>query len=124
MENPIKALRRYITRYVNLRMEEFRLEALKRVVNITGYFVFGIIIFFLAIIMLAFAAFGLAEYLGDVFNSRFAGYFAVSGVFLIFILILLALKRKIFNLVGGKLLWMLTQPRKPRADEDEDEFND
>ena len=120
MENPIKALRKYVAHYINLRFQEFRLEALERVVNVMGYLIFGAITFFLIMIMFGFAAFGFAEYLCDLFQSRTAGYFAVAGFVLLLLIIMFMVKKSIFKLVGGKILWLLTQERK-KADQDEDE---
>jgi hypothetical protein len=115
---PIRAIRSYITRYVNLRFQEFRLEALERVVNVMGYLIFGAVVFFLGMVMFGFIAFGLAEYLCAVFDSRTAGYFAVAGVLFILLLLMLAVRRKIFNLIGGKILWILTKP-KDKSNEEE-----
>lgn len=118
MENPIRAIRSYITRYVNLRFQEFRLEALERVVNVMGYLIFGAVVFFLGMVMFGFIAFGLAEYLCAVFDSRTAGYFTVAGVFLLLLLVLFALRKKIFNLIGGKILWILTKPKDKNNEEE------
>lgn len=116
MENPIRAIRSYLTRYVNLRFQEFRLEALERVVNVMGYLIFGAVVFFLGMVMFGFIAFGLAEYLCAVFDSRTAGYFTVAGIFFLLMLLMLSIRKKIFNLIGGKILWILT---KPKDDSDE-----
>ncbi len=124
MENPIKALRKYVTHYINLRFQEFRLEALERTVNVMGYFIFGAVAFFLMMIMFGFAAFGFAEYLCDVFKSRTAGYFAVAGIILIILIVLFLLKKTILRIVGGKILQLLTQPRKREDRFEEDEEDD
>lgn len=119
MENPIKALRQYITHYINLRFQEFRLEALERIVNVMGYFIMGAVAFFLVMVMFGFAAFGLAEWLCYVFNSRTLGYFAVSGIVLVFLLLLLLLRKTLFKFLGGKILWILTKPRNNKEEEHE-----
>lgn len=122
MENPIKALRQYVTRYINLRFQEFRLEGLERMVNVMGYLIFGAIAFFLGMVMFGFAAFGLAEWLCYIFDSRTLGYFTVAGFFLLLLIILFIFKNSIFRLVSGKILWVLTKPRtKHQYEEDEDE---
>lgn len=121
LENPIKALRKYVTHYINLRFQEFRMEALERVVNVMGFFIFGAIVFFLMMVMFGFAAFGFAEYLCDVFKSRTAGYFAVAGIILLLLIIMILMKKFIFRVVGGKMLSLLTQPHKREVEEDDDD---
>lgn len=120
MENPIKALRQYITHYINLRFQEFRLEALERIVNVMGYLIMGAVAFFLVMVMFGFAAFGLAEWLCYVFNSRTLGYFTVSAVILLLLFLLFLLRKNLFRFLGGKILWILTKPRNEKEADHED----
>jgi len=118
LENPIKALRQYITHYLNLRFQEFRLEALERIVNVMGYLIMGAVAFFLIMVMFGFAAFGLAEWLCYVFNSRTLGYFTVSAVILLLLILLFLFRRNLFRMLGGKILWILTKSRNDDKEEE------
>lgn len=53
-------------------------------------------VFFAAIFILFFAGMGLSIYLSKVLNSLFWGYFLVAAVYLVLIVILFMLRKKIF----------------------------
>ena len=108
-----------ISRYVKLRVEEVRLESLERVVTLMGFVAFASLAFIFVFSMFCFGLLGLATYLGILFNNPTAGYLAIAGIMLIFIIVLIALKKKLINAVGGAMLAILT---KPKRDKDYDEI--
>lgn len=117
MENPISALKAYITRYISLRIQEVRLEALERVVNVMGYLVYASIAFVIFFAMFCFSALGLAEFLSTLFDSKTAGYLSIAGLMLLFLCIMFFFKKNIMRFLAGKFIWLLT---KPRDDDDDD----
>lgn len=120
MENPVKSIKAYLTQYVNLRFTELRLEGLERLVNVLGFFIFGAFIFFLSLLIFGFAAFGLAEWLCYMLDSRTAGYFAVAGVVFVFVILLFLFKKAILSALSGKILWEITKPREKKQEEEDD----
>lgn len=118
MENPISALKAYITRYISLRVQEVRLEALERMVNVMGYMVYASIAFVIVFAMFCFGALGLAEFLSAIFDSKTAGYLSIAGLMLVFLCIMFFFKKNIMRFLTGKFVWLLTQSR------DEDDEND
>jgi amino acid transporter len=117
LENPISALKAYITRYISLRIQEVRLEALERVVNVMGYLVYASIAFVIFFAMFCFSALGLAEFLSALFDSKTAGYLSIAGLMLLFLCIMFFFKKNIMRFLAGKFIWLLT---KPRDDDDDD----
>ncbi|WP_124634821.1 hypothetical protein [Taibaiella sp. KBW10] len=118
MENPITALKAYITRYISLRVQEVRLEALERVVNVMGYLIYASVAFLFVFAMFCFGALGLAEFLSAVFESKTMGYLSIAGLMLLFLFVLFLFKKNIMRFLTGKFIWLLTKSR----DEDEDEI--
>jgi len=117
LENPISALKAYITRYIGLRIQEVRLEALERMVNVMGYMVYATIAFVIVFTMFCFSALGLAEFLSALLDSKTAGYLSIAGLMLIFLCIMFFFKKNIMRFLAGKFIWLLT---KPRDDDDDD----
>lgn len=85
--------REYISDYLSAEAELFKLRLVdKLTVLYTGVVTNVIIIGFLTM-MLLFASVALALWLGDVLNSLPLGFFCVSGIYLLLMLVFLALRR-------------------------------
>lgn len=121
MKNPFQSIKEKIVQYLQLRYEHFRLEVLERIVNVMGYFAFIIVALFFFFFSLIFIGFGLAEWLSSLFNSRTAGYFSTGGIFLLASLLVLWLSRHIIRFFAGKMALLLTQPRKSKSSEEEED---
>jgi hypothetical protein len=125
LKNPFSLLKDKITQYIQLKFELIRLEVIERLVNVMGYFAFVIIAIFLFFFLGFFIFLGIAEVLGDAFSSPAMGYFATAGIILILVILIVMCSRFIIRLFAGRMVAMLTKPkRKPKNnkdDEDEDE---
>ena len=67
----------------------------QKTVAVTAGLINTIFIYLLLILFLLFAAIGLAWWLGDLLNNHAAGFFIVSGIFGLFVLLLIMMKKKI-----------------------------
>lgn len=73
---------------------------------------------FLTCLVLIFVGFGIAEAFSSWFDSRAAGYFAASGVFVVFIVVVALCRRAIMSALAGVFVKMMTD------DEDGDDAED
>ena len=70
-------------------------KATKLATNVVSGLLAGIVTLFLFIITLFFIGMGLAWWLANLLNSIPAGFFIVAGVFILLIVLLIVLRRKI-----------------------------
>lgn len=63
-------------------------------INVSSVILNAIIIYVAVVFVLLFAAAGLAWWIGDLLNSRAAGFFIVAGLFLIVTLLIILLRKK------------------------------
>lgn len=121
MKNLLKNLRENITHYIQLRIAAIRLEAVDRISNVMGYFTFILIVAFLFFFAFLYFSFGLAAWLGDLFNSRYAGMFCTGGIIVLVAVITILLNKPIVRFFAGKLaVIMLIKRSKEKDEEDED----
>lgn len=109
MSKIFNSLRDKIVQYISLRIEDFRLEVIERIVNLLGYFIFTILAIFFFFIVLIFTSFGLAQWLSNIFNSQIGGYFATAGIFLVLTIIVVLNARIIIRFFAGKMVAILTK---------------
>lgn len=107
-------MKELISRYVKLRVEEVRLESLERVVTLMGFVAFASLAFIFVFTMFCFGLLGLGTYLGRLFDNPTAGYLTIAGIMLVFIIILIAIKKKLINMVAGAMLAILTKPKRDK----------
>jgi len=67
----------------------------QKATNITSSVMAAVTTLFLFMITLVFLGIGVAWWLGDVVNSRAAGFFIVAGLFILIMVLLVVLRKKI-----------------------------
>lgn len=88
-------LKDHVGEYVNTYTQIAKARAVRGASNATAGIAIGITAFFFAFFFLFFIGFGLGWWLGNVFDSRAGGFFAVAGFFLLLCVLLFALRRKV-----------------------------
>lgn len=111
MSKTFNSLKEKIVQYIRLRLEDFRLEVIERIVDLLGYFIFTMLALFFLFIVLIFTSFGLAEWLSSIFNSQIGGYFATAGIFLILTIIVALNAPVIIRFFAGKMVAILTKKK-------------
>lgn len=101
-----------VTQYFQIRFEELRLEIFERIVRVAGYILFVLVSIFFMVISLVFLGFGLAAYLGDVFNSMPLAYLTTFGVFFLLGLLLLLVRRSIIKLFASRLINIMSNNKE------------
>jgi len=69
----------------------------KKVSDVASVVVNSVLIFFISLCMLLFISFAGAWWLGDVTNSRALGFLLVAGFYLLIILVLVLMRKKIIS---------------------------
>jgi len=77
-------------------------------INIASAVINGVVICFLGLFTFLFVGFGLAWWLGNLVNSRVAGFFITAGIFAVIMVILIMMRKKIIfpflrNLITRKI---------------------
>lgn len=73
------------------------LRLTKKVSDVASVVVNSVLIFFISLCMLLFISFAGAWWLGDVTNSRALGFLLVGGFYLLIILVLVLMRKKIIS---------------------------
>ncbi len=95
LKTKVNHLKDHVGDYVNTYVQIAKARAVKGASTATAAITIGITAFFFAFFFLFFIGFGLGWWLGDLFENRAAGFFAVAGFFLLLCVILFALRRKV-----------------------------
>lgn len=95
LKTKINRLKKHVGDYVSTFTQIAKAKAVREVSNATAGIVIGIAAFFFAFFFLFFIGFGLGWWLGTLFNNMAAGFFAVAGFFLLLIVLMFALRKKL-----------------------------
>lgn len=108
----INSLKEKIALYLQLRFEDFRLEALERTSKISGTLVFIMMIFIFCFAGFCFICFGLAEAMSVWLNSKAYGYFATGGIMFFIAVLFILLRRPLKRFVAGNVIAIITDSSK------------
>lgn len=104
LKTKVNHLKDHVGDYVNTYVQIAKARAVRGASNTTAGIVIGITAFFFAFFFLFFIGFGLAWWLGNIFDNRAAGFFAVAGFFLLLCALLFALRKKVIVPMIRKML--------------------
>jgi hypothetical protein len=93
--NPTLQTVDYIKTYVNLKLDIFLLNISKKMSNAAGYFVFAIILGFIALFISLFLSLSLAAWLADVLNMPGMGNLIVSAIYIFLGFIVFTFREKL-----------------------------
>lgn len=96
---PAEDLAREAREYVDLKLDDLKLRAVKGLSVSLGRVLAMIGVLFAASVVMLALAFGLILWLGDAIGSYAGGAFIVAGIFAVVAAVLFALRKKLF--VGG-----------------------
>lgn len=107
-----------ITQGIGDKIQSVKLDFIDKTSGILGYILFSFIAIFIALSVLLFIGFAIAEGFSDLFGSHAWGYLATAGLFLILVMVLFAFRQKFVDQFAGIFIRMLTQQQD---DDDDDE---
>lgn len=94
-KNPAYHTVNHLKSYINLKLDILLLSISKKLSNAAGYFVFAIIIGFIALFISLFLSLSLSEWLADVLNMPGMGNLIVSLIYIILGLIIYKFREKL-----------------------------
>lgn len=94
MANTISDTIHKLKEYVDVKTEQIKLLVLARVSAVLSNAIAISIILLFTFFLVFFLTFGIANYLNDVLESSHLGYFAISGCYLLIIIIVMILAKR------------------------------
>jgi Putative Actinobacterial Holin-X, holin superfamily III/Protein of unknown function (DUF2839) len=95
LKTKINRLKDHVGDYANTYVQIAKARAAKGASTATAGIVVGITAFFFLFFILFFVGFGLGWWLGNVFENRAAGFFAVAGFYLLLCGLLFAIRKTV-----------------------------
>jgi hypothetical protein len=109
-----------ITHYIDLRTQLIKLGLIDRASGVLSYFIFTIISLFIVLAVFIFLGMGTAEYFAAVLGSYAAGYFITAGIYIVLLVILVALRKKIIDMFSSQFIAILTETDHDKTEEEEE----
>ncbi|MDR0749657.1 MAG: phage holin family protein [Tannerellaceae bacterium] len=103
-----RELKEDITAYAESKFELFKLSSYEKVGHVAGLLTYGLILISLALFALLFIFISAGYFLGEMFHSIGLGFACVAGLYLIIILIVIIMKRRIKTKVLNEIIEALT----------------
>lgn len=97
-EKSFEELTDNLKEYIGTQFEILQLEAIDKVSLIGAVGGFGFVVSLAAVLFFLFSSIALGFYIGELFNSNSIGFAILSGVYLLILILLFSLKKKLFNI--------------------------
>lgn len=98
-----------ITGYVDMRLQLVKLNIVEQVSKVLSYFIFTIACLVFLMPVLLFSGMGIAEYFASVLDSTAAGYGLTTAIYLLMLLILFLLRKKVINAFTSLFISVMTE---------------
>ena len=111
-------LKERITQYIDVQVRLFKINLIGRSANLFSYFLFSLICLFIFFCVILFTGFGLTEVFINAGLSKMASFFIVIGIYIVLLVVVVALRKKITRFFAGGFIRVLTE-----GDDEDDEAN-
>lgn len=108
-----------IAHYIDVRVQLVKLSLIERTSSVLSYFIFVFICLFISVSVLIFLGIVIGELFSDILDSRPLGYLVTTGIYLLFLLLMVGLRKSIVGAFSSIFIRMLTA-----ADDDDDDDKD
>jgi hypothetical protein len=106
-----------IAHYVDVRVQLVKLSVIERSSNVLSYFIFVFICLFISLSVLIFLGIVLGELFSGLLDSRPLGYLVTTGIYLLLVGLMFAMRKTIINAFSSAFIRILTS----MDDDDEDD---
>ncbi|MDR1201055.1 MAG: phage holin family protein [Tannerellaceae bacterium] len=103
-----RELKEDITAYAESKFELFKLSSYEKAGNVAGLLTYGLILICLALFALLFIFISVGYFLGEIFHSIGLGFACVAGLYLIIMLVVVIMKKRIKTKVLNEIIEALT----------------
>lgn len=117
--NVIERWKEKITQYAEVRLNLIKLTFIERTSNVLSYFIFIFMMIFMVVAVLVFLGTAFAYWMADVMNSRPAGFLGAAGLYILFVVIAVLLRKNIINGFSGIFIRVLTAAEEEDEEEEE-----
>jgi hypothetical protein len=98
----------HVTDFLETYYQYIGINVAQKSINLASGAINFVIVIFLCLLIVSFAGFGLAWWLGDVINSRAGGFFIVAAFYLVIMIAIIVMRKKLIfpllrNIITRKL---------------------
>lgn len=108
--------RELVEKYVKNRLRLFKLQAAERSSRIVTLLFTAIMIVVLLFFIVFFLSFMLAHFLGDIFHSLFWGYGIIALLYIIMLVVVVLMRKKLESWIFGLVIRVLFDPNADNDD--------
>ncbi|RYE22556.1 MAG: hypothetical protein EOP51_12955 [Sphingobacteriales bacterium] len=113
-----------LAHYVDVRVRLMKLTLIEQIANVMSYLIYILLLLFVLLAVFVFLGISLGEFMAEIVHSRSGGYLITSGIFILFIFLLVALRSTITTMFGNLFVGVLTSVKDKDDDIDDDEDDD
>jgi NAD/NADP transhydrogenase beta subunit len=110
-----------ISNLVETKFRLLQLEFIERASGVMSFLVLSVLLLLLGFGVFLFIGLGVAEMLSEMMKSYISGYMAVAGFYLVLLLTLFALRKKIIRKFTGIFISVMTERREDDEEEGSEE---
>jgi len=107
-----------VTGYIDVHVKLIKLGFVEKTANVFSYFMWALIGLFIVFGIILFIGLGLSEVFASCGFSRGAAYFMTTGVYLLLLLLLLGLRKKITGFFAGSIVQEMTDQGSDEKEND------
>lgn len=107
-----------IKSYLELKLDIYRLEVIERISIIMSFIGFMMIAMFMAVAIFIVVGLGLGLYIGGLIGSITGGYFITAGIYCLFMILLILLKKPILKALAGIFVDIFTHDLKKKVSDE------
>lgn len=85
----------HVTDFVETYYQYIAINVAQKSVNLASGAINFVVLIFLCLLIVSFIGFGLAWWIGDVVNSRAGGFFIVAGFYLLIMILMITMRKKV-----------------------------
>lgn len=112
MNNLLDTLKEILARYADIYLKLLRVTVIGKTATLVGYLLFALIGLFFLFCILMFAGFGLVELFVESGLSRMLSVFAVTGIYVLLLLLMLVLRKPVTRMFAGSVVRALSSDQK------------
>jgi len=85
----------HVTDFLETYYQYIAINVAQKCINLASGAINFVVVIFLCLLIVSFAGFGLAWWLGDVINSRAGGFFIVAAFYLVIMIVMIVMRKKV-----------------------------
>jgi len=105
----INSIKEKFKEFIKIRIEEYRLGLLERIIDFASTIVFIIIFASILSVSLIFLGFSLSYWFASLLNNTALGFLCTTGIFILLGILILLIRNPIFHLVARVIVKKITK---------------